>query len=102
MKILVKNQLTCPDCVKNALKFKWENEHAKSSAEKSLDKTKEKIYDGNDLKSGKDFRFEFNSVIHYIIGCHSSVIFFTLNSDMSSYFLPTVALSTTTTYASVI
>ena len=52
--------------MKNALKFKWETEHQKSSAEKTFYKLKEKIYDRNGLKLSNDSRLaliDFKKII---------------------------------------
>jgi hypothetical protein len=38
------NKITCDECVKNALRVKWEKEHDKTIAEKDVDQKRNIIY----------------------------------------------------------
>ena len=40
----VKNEIRCSNCVKIAIKLKWEQEHEKTIAEKTIEKNKDKYY----------------------------------------------------------
>jgi hypothetical protein len=42
---LVVNQIRCPGCVKIAIKRKWDQEHEKTVAEKTIEKNKDKYYE---------------------------------------------------------
>ena len=42
---LVSNDIRCPNCVKIAMKIKWNQEHEKTIAEKTIEKNKDKYYD---------------------------------------------------------
>ena len=49
----MRNEIACPYCVKDALRFKYEKENERTTAEKTVDIIKNKIYRTIDTEKNK-------------------------------------------------